>query len=50
MTSMKVIVRDINEARLRGEDENYECLTGILDNSGIAPEERAKMLTGYGGA
>ena len=38
------------EIRLRGEDENYECLTDILDNSGIAPEERAKMLTGYGGA
>ena len=34
--------------RLRGEDENYECLTDILDNSEIAPEERAKMLTDYG--
>lgn len=30
------------EIRLRGEDENYECLTDILDNSAIAPEERAK--------
>lgn len=38
------------EIRLRGEDEAYECLTDILDNSGIAPEERARMLTGYGGA
>lgn len=36
------------EIRLRGEDETYECLTDILDNSGIAPEERAKMLTDYG--
>ena len=36
------------EIRLRGEDENYECLTDILDNSEIAPEERAKMLTDYG--
>lgn len=38
------------EIRLRSEDESYECLTGILDNSAIAPEERAKMLTEYGGA
>lgn len=36
------------EIRLRGEDETYECLTDILDNSGIAPEERARMLTDYG--
>lgn len=36
------------EIRLRGEDETYECLTDILDNSDIAPEQRAKMLTGYG--
>ena len=36
------------EIRLRGEDENYECLTDILDNSEIATEERAKMLTDYG--
>lgn len=36
------------EIRLRGEDETYECLTDILDNSEIAPEERAKMLTDYG--
>lgn len=28
-----------------GEDDAYECLTDILDNAGIAPEERAKMLT-----
>lgn len=33
------------EIRLRGEDDAYECLTDILDNAGIAPEERAKMLT-----
>lgn len=38
------------EIRLQGEDETYECLTDILDNSEIAPEERAKMLTGYDGA
>ncbi len=36
------------EIRLRSEDEGYECLTNILDNSAIAPEERAKMLTEYG--
>ena len=36
------------EIRLRGEDETYECLTDILDNSEIPPEERAKMLTDYG--
>lgn len=36
------------EIRLRGEDENFECLIDILDNSDIAPEERAKMLTDYG--
>ena len=36
------------EIRLREEDETYECLTDILDNSEIAPEERAKMLTDYG--
>lgn len=36
------------EIRLRGEDETYECLTNILDNSGITPEKRAKMLTDYG--
>ncbi len=35
------------EIRLRGEDETYECLTDILDNSGITPEERAKILTNY---
>ena len=34
------------EIRLRGEDENYECLTDILDNSGIEPEERAKTPAG----
>ena len=33
------------EIRLRGEDDAYECLTDILDNAGIALEERAKMLT-----
>lgn len=33
------------EIRLRGEDDAYECLTDILDNAGIVPEERAKMLT-----
>lgn len=38
------------EIRLRVEDETYECLTDILDNSGIAPEERAKKLTEYDGA
>lgn len=36
------------DIRLRGEDETYECLTDILNNSEIAPEERAKMLTDYG--
>lgn len=36
------------EIRLQGEDETYECLTDILDNSEIAPEERAKRLTDYG--
>ena len=38
------------EIRLLGEDETYECLTDILDNSGIEPEERARMLTDYGRA
>lgn len=38
------------EIRLRGEDENYECLTDILDNSEITPEERARLLTEYDGA
>lgn len=33
------------EIRLRVEDDAYECLTDILDNAGIALEERAKMLT-----
>ena len=36
------------EIRLRGEDETYERLTDILDNSELAPEKRAKMLTDYG--
>ena len=36
------------EIRLQGEDETYECLTDILDNSEIAPEEGAKRLTDYG--
>ena len=34
------------EIRLLGEDDAYECLTDILDNAGMVPEERAKMLTG----
>lgn len=34
------------EIRLRGEDEMYECLTDILDDSEKAPEERAKLLIG----
>ena len=38
------------EIRLQGEDEIYECLTDILDNSETAPEERAKRLTDYGKA
>ncbi len=32
--------------RLRGEDEMYERLSDILDDTGTAPEERAKLLTG----
>lgn len=35
------------EIRLRGEDEMFECLTDILDNSEITPEGRAKMLTEF---
>lgn len=31
---------------LLGEDDAYECLTDILDNAGMVPEKRAKMLTG----
>ena len=38
------------EIRLQGEDEMFECLTDILDNSEITPEERAKMLTEFGKA
>ena len=38
------------EIRLQGEDETYECLTDILDNSETTPEERAKRLTDYGKA
>ena len=34
------------EILLCGEDEMYERLTDILDNSAKAPEERAKLLTG----
>lgn len=37
-----------SEIRLRGEDEAFECLTDILDNQEIVPEERAKMLTECG--
>lgn len=37
------------EIRLQGEDEMFECLTDILDNSEITPERRAKMLTEFGG-
>ena len=37
------------EIRLRGEDEMYECLTDILDNLELEPEERAKRLAGCGG-
>ena len=33
------------EIRLRGEDEMYECLTDILDNPEMSPEERAERLT-----
>lgn len=36
------------EIRLRGEDEMYECLADILDDSEAPPEERAKKLTEYG--
>lgn len=32
------------EIRLRGEDEMYECLTDILDNPDMTPEERAEKL------
>ncbi len=32
--------------RLREEDEMYERLADILDDTGKAPEERAKLLTG----
>lgn len=35
------------EIRLRGEDEMYECLTDILDNLELEPEERAKKLVEY---
>ncbi|MCI9127833.1 MAG: hypothetical protein HFG28_11745 [Eubacterium sp.] len=35
--------------RLRGEDEIYECLTDILDNLKLEPEERAKRLAGFEG-
>ena len=38
------------EIRLQGEDEMFECLTDILDNSEITPEGRAKMLTEFGKA
>lgn len=34
------------EVRMRGEDEMYECLTDILDNPGMTPEERAEKLAG----
>lgn len=34
------------EVRMRGEDEMYECLTDILDNQGMTPEERAEKLAG----
>ncbi len=34
------------EIRLRREDEMSECLADILDDTGITPEERAKLLTG----
>ena len=34
------------EIRLRGEDEMYERLAGILDDAEKAPEERAKLLAG----
>ena len=32
------------EIRLRGEDETYECLTDILNNSEIAPEEGQELF------
>jgi len=35
--------------RLRGEDEMYECLTDIMDDQKLSPEERAKKLTVYDG-
>lgn len=38
------------EIRLQGEDEMFECLTDILDNSEITPEGHAKMLTEFGKA
>ena len=34
------------EIRLCGDDGMYEYLADILDDSGIAPEERAKLLVG----
>ena len=34
------------ELRLREEDEMYERLADILDDTGKAPEERARLLTG----
>jgi len=30
-----------------GEEDAYERLTGIMDNPGLAPEERAGKLTGF---
>lgn len=35
------------EIRLRGEDEMFECLTDILDNQEVTPEECARVLTGF---
>lgn len=34
------------EIRLCGEEDAYECLTDIMDNPELTPEERAKKLTG----
>jgi hypothetical protein len=34
------------EVRMCGEDEMYECLTDILDNPRMTPEERAEKLAG----
>lgn len=37
------------EIRLRGENELYECLTDIMDDQELSPEERARKLTEFDG-